>query len=98
MHVAVASMKDVGDPQPVFLAHSGNEPERLWNLRPGHDAILRVIGRSQASEGSEGILSSLPEQRSFCFAAGTPHFPRPVGQADAGNCFGLLLDGFSQSF
>ena len=64
MHVAVAGVKHVGDPQAVagddlagFLEHMGQLPER-------HGAVhADVVG--DAAGGAKGGFPAFPDQRSF---------------------------------
>ena len=61
MQVAVARMEDVGDPQPVSIAHPGDLREHRRQLRSRDHSIDHVVGANPAHR-PESTLPASPEQ------------------------------------
>src|SRR5271156_6557266 len=73
MKVAVARMKNAGDPQVVALADLGKMPEDVGKLGARHDPILGAVGGRETSDGSERRFTALPDGDVLGLLARSPH-------------------------
>ena len=61
VEIAVAGMKDIGDPQIVFLRQGLHARQHLGQFLAGDRAVHAVIVRRNATDGGEGGLAAGPE-------------------------------------
>src|SRR5439155_1592975 len=69
--VAVASVEDVGDAEPVALGRRRDAAEDVGHPRPRHDAVLRAVVGRKPADGAEGALAALPERGALRLVART---------------------------
>jgi hypothetical protein len=98
MQVAVPGVEDVADLQLALLGHALDVAQHLGNVAARDDAILGVVGRRQASEGSERRLATLPQQLALRIVGGAPDLARTVTLANRAHGIGLVGHGLAQSF
>ena len=86
VHVAVAGVKDVGDPQPVGSADFADPPQRLGQPPGRHRAVhADIVG--DAAGRAERRFTALPDLRAFHRRHRFAHDPdmiRPGDRGDAG--------------
>src|SRR6516164_7803959 len=71
--VAVAGMKNVGDPDLVLFADALNLTKNMGQLRARHDSVLRAIAGREAADRAKCLLAAFPEELALGFACRLPY-------------------------
>src|SRR4029453_6547658 len=65
MEIAIASVKDVADPESRSSFELANATEHFGEPRPWHDAVLNVVVRRHAPHCGERGFTSPPDSRAL---------------------------------
>src|ERR1700674_4274556 len=92
MEIAVAGVKDVGDPKSGLPRKRLDVAENFGDLRARDDPVLHDIVRADAADGGERTAASFPEQRSFVFVLRPADLQRTRGASHLDGSSGSVLD------
>src|SRR5579859_2889813 len=97
MEIAVASVEDIADLEPIVLTNLAHTPEHIREFCSGHDAILNIELRADPSDRAKGIFASGPEQLALGLGCRDTHYTGVVFIANTDNLLNLFRYGLAHS-
>src|SRR5207302_8107016 len=95
--IAVARMKDVGDPDLIASADLLDHAQDLRQLGPGHNAVLRAEAGGEPANRAERLLATLPEEQPFRVRIGLTDRAGMILFGDGDDVLGIRIEARFQA-